>query len=345
MKPRRIWVTDLRFVWLLAGLILLAGCSFGSPTSNNQTPHHENSGVTARPADGVNSGTNPETTTKPFRFVVMGDSRGSSNGINEVTLRSLLDKIKGLKPMPEFLMFTGDQVVGGSDVGKQLGAWTRLVDDYFPMTSVYPALGNHEHDEKIFTEAFPMLPKEQLPGYQKTVYAFDYGNARFITLNSDRKNAADHYVIDEQQRTWLENQLKTSGSKHIFVQFHVPAYPIGAHLGSSLDAEPADRDALWSLLDKYKVTAVLVGHEHNYNRRKVDASFDGSGYHFVNSIYQLTIGGAGAPLYNGGKETKQVVVGPKASYHYMIVDVDGSKATFKVYDLQQNEIDSFIVER
>ncbi|NHN34023.1 metallophosphoesterase [Paenibacillus sp. S3N08] len=328
---------------------MLSGCSLGTSAPNNQPPNKDNSGTAASgivdPIPNKEAASSVDALNKPFRFLVMGDSRGSSNGINQVTLRALLTKVKGLNPLPEFLLFTGDQVVGGSDVGKQLGAWKNLVDDYFPMTSVYPALGNHEHDEVIFSDVFTQLPKEQLTGYRKTVYAFDYGNSRFITLNSDRKNEKGNYVIDKQQRDWLEDQLKTSGKQHVFVQFHVPAYPVGAHLGSSLDADSASRDALWALLDKYNVTAVLVGHEHNYNRRKVDSSFDDSGYHFQNTIYQLTIGGAGAPLYNGSKETKQVVVGPKASYHFMIVDVDGGKATFKAYDLQQNEIDSFTVER
>jgi Icc protein len=342
-------VNKMKLAWLLVGLVFMAGCSLGGPASSSPPPNKDNSGIAtpgpSRPDPNKAADNSHEAEQKPFRFAVMGDSRGSSNGINEVTLRSLMTKVTGLKPLPEFLLFTGDQVVGGSDVGKQLGAWKNLVDDFFPMTSVYPALGNHEHDEVIFSDVFPTLPKEQLTGYRKTVYAFDYGNARFITLNSDRKNAAGHYIIDKQQRDWLENQLKASGKTHVFVQFHVPAYPVSAHLGTSLDADPASRDALWALLDKYKVTAVLVGHEHNYNRRKVDSSFDGSGYHFENTIYQITVGGAGAPLYTGSKEARQVVSGPKASYHYMIIDVDGSKATFKAYDLQQNEIDSFTVER
>jgi Icc protein len=285
------------------------------------------------------------TPDKPFRFAVMGDSRGSSNGLNEATIRSLMEKVKKLSPQPQFILFTGDQVSGGSDVAKQLAAWKNVVDDYFPMTSVFPALGNHEHNEKIFSDTFSALPKEQLPGYGKTAYYFDYGNARFITLNSDRTNAKGSYIIEKDQLDWLENLLKTSGKKQQFVQFHAPAYPIGAHVGSSLDTDPASRDALWAVLDKYNVTAVLVGHEHNYNRRKVDANFDANGHHFANTIYQLTIGGAGAPLYTGSKENKQVVTGPKASYHYMIVDVDGGSTKFTAYDLQQNEIDSFTVER
>ncbi|OXM82825.1 metallophosphoesterase [Paenibacillus rigui] len=331
-------------------LLLLGGCTSNGGGADGPAPNPsqsaEQGGSKAaseppgRTAEGAAAGRD-----KPFRFVVMGDSRGSAKGANEAILRNLMEHAKGLNPVPSLLFFTGDQVTGGANVGAQLEAWKAVVDDYFPMTSVYPALGNHEHDEKVFSEVFSHLPKEQLPGYGKTVYSFDYGNARFITLNSDRQNKNNQYAMDQNQRNWLEQQLKSSGDKQVFVQFHMPAYPIGAHLGSSLDGDPVSRDALWSLLDRYRVTAVFVGHEHNYNRRKVDGSFDGNGHHFEHPIYQLTIGGAGAPLYSGSQESKQVVVGPKASYHYMVVDVEADRTVFKAYDLQQNEIDSFTVER
>ncbi|CAG7618148.1 3',5'-cyclic adenosine monophosphate phosphodiesterase CpdA [Paenibacillus solanacearum] len=325
-------------VWMLA-----TGCASAPPNGGGKAVAPETARAgTVLPGAGADKQAAEE---KPFRFVVMGDSRGSSNGTNEKTMRALLDNVKALSPPASFLLFTGDQVSGGSDVAGQLDHWKRIVDDYMPMTNVYPTLGNHEHNEKLFTEAFPTLPKEQLPGFGKTVYSFDYENARFITLNSDRRNAAKAYAIDGEQLAWLEQQLKTAEKRHIFVQFHVPAYPIGAHLGDSLDKDPASRDALWSLFDRYRVTAVLVGHEHNYNRREIDSAFDGSGYRYENKIYQVTIGGAGAPLTSAGKETKQVVVGPKASYHYMVVDVKGRQAIHRVYDLQGNEIDSFTVER
>ncbi|TVY07605.1 metallophosphoesterase [Paenibacillus cremeus] len=330
---------------LLIALTLLSGCS-SAPT---EKPADSTAVMPSQPPAVVQTPsplpTPDQAKDKPFRFVVMGDSRGSSNGTNETTLRALLSKVKTLPPLPSFLLFTGDQVSGGSNVAVQLEAWKGIVDDYFPMTSVYPTLGNHEHNEAVFSTVFSTLPNEQLAGYGRTVYSFDYENARFITLNTDRKNKAKQYVVDADQRAWLEKELQESGMRHVFVQFHEPAYPIGTHLGESLDADSVSRDALWSIFDKYNVTAVLVGHEHNYNRRKVDAGFDGNGYHFEHELYQLTIGGAGAPLYTLGKDLKQVIVGPKVSYHYMVVDVNGAKATFRTYDLQQNEIDSFTVER
>lgn len=286
-----------------------------------------------------------DAATVSFRFVVMGDSRGSSDGINTTTLRSLMSKVKNLSTQPQFVLFTGDQVQGGSDLSSELTEWKGTVDDYYPITKYYPALGNHEHDETVFSNAFSYLPTGQLSGYQRTAYYFDYGNTRFIVLNSDRKDASGHYVINSAQRTWLESKLQNNGKAHNFIMFHVPAYPIGAHYGESLDGNKPERDAFWDIADKYNVTAVLVGHEHNYNRRKVDSSFNANGHSFASSIYQLTIGGGGAPLSSTKTDAKNVLVGPKASYHYMVVDIADGTASFKVYDSNNNQIDSFSVAR
>lgn len=288
---------------------------------------------------------NVKAATTSFRFVVMGDSRGSTDGVNSTTLRSLMQKVKGLPTQPAFVLFTGDQVQGGSNLSTELTDWKAIVDDYYPINQYYPSLGNHEHDETIFSNAFSYLPSGQLSGYQRTAYYFDYGNARFITLNSDRTDANGKYIIDANQRAWLESILQNNGKTHNFVQFHVPAYPIGAHYGSSLDANPAQRDAVWDILDKYNVTAVLVGHEHNYNRRQINSTFNGNGYTFDNSIYQLTIGGGGAPLSSTNSDSRNVIVGPKANYHYMVVDIADGTATFTVYDINNNQLDSFSVTR
>ncbi|MDP5277010.1 metallophosphoesterase family protein [Chengkuizengella axinellae] len=280
-----------------------------------------------------------------YRFVVMGDSRGSSDGINESTLRSLLSEVESLEPKPDFIMFTGDQVQGGSDVAGELVEWSDIVDDYFPINKYYPTLGNHEDDEIVFSVVFDHLPINQLRGYNSSAYYFDYGNARFITLNSNRKDREGNYVIDEEQRAWLESILDTNGKTHNFVQFHVPAYPIGSHYGNSLDENAGERDALWDIFDKYNVTAVMTGHEHNYNRREINSSFNDNGYEFENNIYQVTIGGAGAPLTSTNRDSRSVEVGPVANYHYMVVDVLDGVAEFTTYDINNNILDSFTVER
>ncbi|WP_248925475.1 metallophosphoesterase family protein [Paenibacillus hamazuiensis] len=291
------------------------------------------SGTSPAPSSPQSSPTDSST----FRFVVMGDSRGSGDAIAEATLRKLLGKVKELSPQPAFLLFTGDQV-RGSSVNSELTEWKRIVSDYFPLNVVYPALGNHDYDEKVFSKQFDYLPSDQLAGYGRTVYYFDHGDSRFIVLNSNRQDAKRKFIVDGAQRDWLEKLLQTGDKKHIFVSFHIPAYPGSSHFGNSLDANPGERDALWAILDKYNVSAVFVGHEHNYSRREVDSSFYAA---FRNKVPQLTIGGAGAPLYTAVKDKKNVVVGPKPVYHYMIVDVMPDKTQFSVYDINNNQIDSF----
>ena len=223
-----------------------------------------------------------------FRFIVMGDR--SSNNENE--FRMVLEKIKNLPVQPQFILFVGD-LIFGQNISSELRAWKDIVNDYYPIPRVFPAFGNHDRDESIFSQMFPHLPNEQLPGFQRTVYYFDVDNARFIVLNSNRKDGNGRYIIDSRQRTWLEGLLKNNGKTHTFIMFHVPAYPIGHHYGESLDANPEERDALMSILDKYNVTAIIVGHEHNYNRRLIDHSFSSNDRTFENYIYQLTIGVSG----------------------------------------------------
>lgn len=280
-----------------------------------------------------------------FRFVVMGDTRGNSDSVNEKTLRSLLKNVKKRDPQPSFLLITGDMVQGGSDLDKELDEWKDIVDDYYPLSMYYPAMGNHEDDPEAFGKAFPHLPNEQVPGYGRTAYSFDYGNARFITLNTDHEDQDGNYVIDQPQSTWLKQQLSAPGKDHTFVMFHVPAYPVGGHYGRSLDGNKPERDAFWHTLDAANVTAAFVGHEHNYNRRLINSDFDANGYHFTHDIYQLTLGAAGSPYSKVVEDKKNVVKGPKVTSHYMTVDVDGKKAVCNVYDKDDNLLDSFTVDK
>jgi hypothetical protein len=282
---------------------------------------------------------------KQFRFVVMGDSRGDTTPVNEKRFSELMQNISQLSNEPKFILFAGDMVSGRGDIKENLSMWKKIANQYYPINKIYPAIGNHDGSEQTFSDIFRNLPMEQLKGYKRTAYYLDYGNSRFIVLNSNRKDKHGSYVIDDQQLAWLERLLKNSRKTHSFVMFHVPAYPMGAHYGSSLDRNPTQRDALWAILDKHKVTAVFVAHEHNYNRRIIDKNFNTEAAQYKNGIYQLTLGGAGAPLSDRSADNKNIVAGPYKKYHYMTVDIIGGLAVFNVYDINDNLIDSFEVAR
>lgn len=277
---------------------------------------------------------------EPFRIVILGDSSRHAVAVNTQLLRTLLSRIKGLSPQPKFIMFVGDMVYGGAKVNEQLEYFKKLIKDYYPITMLYPVLGSHENNDTAFSNAFSYLPNEQLQGYQRTVYYFDYENARFIVLNSNRRASNCSYAVDAKQRSWLKNTLESSDKKYNFVFFHVPAFPTGHHYGESLDGSTDERNALWSILDHYNVTAVFVGHEHNYCRRLIDKSFTTNGLLIQNSIYQITTGGAGSSLSAYITNIKNAIVGPLAVYHYCVLDINDGGVSLQVYDKENTLIDS-----
>lgn len=298
-----------------------------------------------------------------FRFVVLGDSRGTTNQINEVVFRKLLNNIKKYH-YPNFILFGGDMILGRSTSPKDvtpttefifdnLTLWKNIVRAVFPEIPVhrflYPSIGNHdvsksqsiEESERAFNQVFDYLP-EMLPGYGRTVYYFDYGNARFIVLNARMKNKETDtilYGILESQQKWLENVLKKSKKTHNFVMFHWPAFATDEI--NSLDKD--QRKALWQIIDKYNVTAVYVGHEHQYNRRIVNNAFffDETSQVLNNEILQITLGGAGAPLEPAGNNRINIASGPLSVFNYMVVDIAENLVISKVYDINENCIDSF----
>jgi 3',5'-cyclic AMP phosphodiesterase CpdA len=273
----------------------------------------------------------------------MGDSRGEESGINEAVFRTLLSRSRIYRP--DFMLFLGDMIHEDSSIYEELENWRDIAGSYYSINRCFPCIGNHENDEAAFSEVFDYLPDDQLQGYGRTVYYFDYPGARFIMLNSCRRGDHGKYVIGPRQLAWLENVLRSNMQTHCFVSFHVPAYPTGAHYGKSLDEVPEMRDELWSIIDRYNVTAVFCGHEHNYSRRLINSSFNEDDYTFNHRISQIITGGAGAPLNSNLRDSRNLINGPLGIYHYIIVDVVGSEALFYVLGINNVLLDSFRIVR
>ncbi len=290
-----------------------------------------------------------------FRYIVFGDSRDLYSGVNTPVFERILQSIKGLAIQPAFFLFSGDMAnepSSGYEANKKvLEEWTEIVEKYYPINKFYNCIGNHERNEEAFNDVFNYLPNDQLPGYGRTVYYFDYGNSRFIVLNSNRKNKNyykyvpdegsiknEGYVIFEKQRIWLEDKLKSSDKKHNFVMFHAPAFPVSHHFGNSLDQDTIERYLFWRILDDYNVSAVFNGHEHLYSRRVINGSFNTN---FKHEILQLISGGAGANTYGYVKDSRNNYTGPLGIFHYVVVDVEDSVLSFHVYDVDNNLTDHF----
>ena len=291
-------------------------------------------------------------TLPDYRFVVMADSRGKDDGINEPVFREILNEIVDIYPQPNYIIFPGDLVSGSrrpERLRMQLEKFKDVFTDYFPIETLLPTVGNHEVSsepvdetrERIFSEVFSEYTADEfLEGYNRTVYYVDIGNVRLIVLNSYHPGESNR--ITGAQLQWFE-RVSAVPKQHKLVFLHSPAYPTGHHIGSALNRFPEDRDRFWNVVDKNNVAVVFAGHEHNYSRRIIDSTFNTEEYQFNRAVNQIITGGAGAPLRNAYEDSTGVVVPPTAVYHFVIVDVYGDELRITAVPLEGDIIDKFVV--
>jgi 3',5'-cyclic AMP phosphodiesterase CpdA len=209
------------------------------------------------------------------------------------------------------------------------------------------------------------------PSYRGTVYSFDYGNSHFVMLNMDYwftgafplpnlslpwtllGGNREGYIMENQMK-WLAQDLadaRKRGVEHIFVCGHDMAFPTGGHASDAmwwnglndpslpLGDVTAMRDRFMTLVNKFRVTALLFGHEHNYSRTIIDHSVDKVMQH---PVTQIISGGAGAPFYP--RDTKvpwsSAVKKHAMVNHYVLVTVDKARVTLSAIDLDGNVFDS-----
>jgi len=203
---------------------------------------------------------------KNMHFLVFGDSKGSPFFKDVIKRADILQ--------PDFCITTADLVnVGGGERGKvdyekldKAGGWFMRK---YPM---WPTVGNHEE----YGGGDALDNFSNFFGIKKAMYAFEYGNAKFIALPWKKiKN-------DVEKLNWLENELKSAKGKHIFVFKHRPHYDVGSKKYSDVEGTET---ATTKLYDKYNVTAVFSGHDHIYYRTK------------RNTTNYIISAGAGATIY------------------------------------------------
>ena len=230
----------------------------------------------------------------------MWSHRYSGGGENRVLKAVLREVERPLKP--SFIVQTGDVV----ENGRRGGQWQDFVDKHTPLRTSVPYLatvGNHERTwnpvGRRNWEAV-MGPPAQSERYW---FAIDFPEsiARFVFLDSNvLADPKDHYpdsledAMAAEQLAWLDSALAVPARYRFVVQHH-PLVTSGHYLSDwkyddSKPEETRRRGKLLEICRRRKVTAVLAGHEHLYQRTFVRGR-DGKGF------WHIATGGGGSPLY------------------------------------------------
>ncbi|MEE8105999.1 MAG: metallophosphoesterase [Planctomycetota bacterium] len=274
------------------------------------------------------TGTLAPSNATEFSFVAFGDNQGDTNVPTVMSL--IFDHMNSNDPKPAFVLSLGD-VVYGKDPQKTSATIKASFEGFVSQVEaagipVFNAPGNHEMDDK---DDIPNAKMHRL--YKETIGdlygAFDYGNARFIGLNTsgippanvckklNAKGLECSYISDEDLER-LERDLKaSSGKTHVFVFMHYPIKP----RRPCETLNPAIVKRLSAMFRKYRnVAFVLASHEHLYfnpddpkNVHRIASYRAGQPERF------LVSGGAGA-----GLDTRPCTK-KNAFYHYLWIHVDG----------------------
>ncbi|HYO45544.1 MAG TPA: metallophosphoesterase family protein [Gemmatimonadota bacterium] len=207
---------------------------------------------------------------EPFTFLLMGDT-----GLHSAPQLALAAHIN--EETPNFIVHVGDIAYpDGTDrefTVNHFGVYAPVLK----RAPLFPALGNHDIRTNFgepYVEAFdpPGGHESGSPFY----YAFTYGNARFISL--DTNDEPEHvqrmgFLGDptSDQYRWLLQQLSDAqsdpGIDWTIVFFHHAPYSASTGFGGHGSHLPTRR-ALSPLFDDNRVPIAMSGHDHDYQRSR-----------------------------------------------------------------------------
>lgn len=265
------------------------------------------------------------TDSAPFTFVAFGDWQGGEKNLGVYA--------EANKLQPDFCLLLGDMVNDGSGEKGWLN-WQKLERCggwFFNKYPCWTVMGNHE-----IGSGEPRNGPDRYAAYWAQPinknFSFTYGNAKFI--GTPMQHASNTSGLKA-----LEEELASAGGRHIFVFGHIPYYTVGQMGNQESIAASA------KLFAKYKVTAVLGGHEHIYYRTKRDgvnyiiAGTGGGGIHMLSHEKDAVPG----DVYYGQEpnkglfrfhhpERKEDVKWKEAAYFFTAVTVEGPKVTLRLLD-------------
>jgi 3',5'-cyclic AMP phosphodiesterase CpdA len=249
-----------------------------------------------------------------FKFGVLGDF-----GTGDRTQYELADQMAKLRGRFKYdtVILTGDNLYGSE---RPQDFVKKFEKPYKPLLDAgvkfYASLGNHDAREQRYYKLFNMDGK--------LYYSFSpQADIKFFALEST--------YPEPEQIKWLENELKSSGSKWKIAFFHHPLYSSGERHGSDIRL----RQVLEPLFLQHNVSLVLNGHDHFYERVKPQ---NGIAYFVV---------GSGGKLRGGNIDTSTGLTakGFDDDLAFMAAEIVGDELYFNVISRSGQVVDSGVLTR
>lgn len=234
---------------------------------------------------------------------------------------------------PEFVVTVGDNNYPAGEAGTidaNIGQWYRaFISPYSGafgpgaadgQNRFWPALGNHDWDSP--TGAAPYTSYFALPtdtSGNERYYTVGRGNVQLFVLDTDPREP-DGVSATSVQAMWLKAQLAASDAPWKLVISHHAPFSSGAGHGSHPSMD-------WPFR-QWGATALISGHDHNYERVTRD-SFT----YFVNGLGGRSLYGFGSPV--AGSQVRYA-----DDYGAMLIDAGDASINFKFINRAGQTIDN-----
>jgi predicted phosphodiesterase len=256
------------------------------------------------------------------KFAVIGDSGRGSTPQYEVAgqMREFREKFKY-----SFVLMVGDNIYEGpateEDYRRKFeGPYRALLDDGVKFFAV---LGNHDDPRQRWYAPFNMKGERYYSfAPPEDVLTRLATRVEFFGLDSTN--------LDRGQLQWLDERLSKSSADWKIVFMHHPLYTSGRYRNSSR----VHRWALEPLLVRQHVDVVFSGHEHIYQRSRLQQG-----------IQYFVTGGAGSLRRGDGIPAPYIARTYDEDYHFMLVEIEGDEMHFEAISRTGEVIDAATLTR
>ena len=287
-----------------------------------------------------------------------------------------------LRSVPFYTVIANHDVQGKDENGHEIADFAKNPDSLAYYTAMHLPLNGPDQP----TYPTPTMgPADRIAAFQACAnrrfprmanYSFDYGDAHFLCLDSNR-------YIDPNDRalqTWIAADLSQTDAVWKFVVFHHPPFNVGNE-----HYEVQHMRVLAPLFERHGVDIVMSGHEHTYQRARplrflptgvgnsadigekdrrvsgtftIDRGFDGVTRTSPDGVIYIVTGAGGKHLYDPGftdnpplwthaddNHADYVSKMVTDRHSISVFDVDGDHLTMVQIDEQGQEIDRIAVSK